>query len=521
MFKKLMKHLTNNLGLKVLSVFIAVILWMVVVNYDNPEMTKTYTIPVTVTNDRILEERGKVYEVVGQSNTVTIYVKGKRRYLDSLTGADFTATADLSQIIDLNENSNEKLVPINVTARRYEKEINITQKNVNMQIMLEDLSSEQFYISCDTPGTPAEGYAIGDTSVSPNLIKISGPKSIVSRVSRVAASVNVEGLTGDITDNVVPVLYDENGRAIESTQLRLSQEKVSVRVQILGTKKVPVRCEASGTPAQGYEFRGLEYAPESVQIKGEPSVLNRIQEILIPGEAISLEGTTSDVENSIDITPYLGEGISLVNPEENKVAVKATIERLEVKNLDIPVKSLTVLNPPDENRYDVSYGDTKVTVSIRGRNEDIAGLTAEQIEASIDLADLGTGNHAVEVNVKVEEKFQVVGTVMLRVHIMEIEDQLEQGEGNGGITSGADSDDNGGNSGASNSGGSTGGNDSGSGGNSSSENGGSSGGNTGSGGNGSDGGSSGNGGNNNDGENDGGSSGSDGNDSDGTSTGND
>lgn len=459
MLKKLMKHLTNNLGLKVLSVFVAVILWMVVVNYDNPEMTKTYTIPVTVTNDRILEERGKVYEVVGQSNTVTIYVKGKRRFLDSLTGADFTATADLSQIIDLNESSNEKLVPINVTARRYEKDINITQKNVNMQIMLEDLSSEQFYISCDTPGTPAEGYAIGDTSVSPNLIKISGPKSIVSRVNRVAASVNVEGLTGDITDNVIPILYDENGKAIESTQLRLSQEKVSVRVQILGTKTVPVRCEASGKPAEGYEFRGLEYAPESIQIKGEPSVLNRIQEILIPGEAISLEGATSDVENSIDITPYLGEGISLVNPEENKVAVKATIERLEIKNLDLLVKSLQVLNPPDEDKYEVTYGDTKVTVSVRGRSEDIAELTAEQMEASIDLADLGPGNHAVEVNVKVDAKFQLVGTVMLRVHIMEIEEQIEQGEGSGGISTDEDSGNAGGN--GSGTGGTTGGGNSG------------------------------------------------------------
>ena len=68
MFKKLMKHLANNPGLKILSLIIAVILWLIVVNYDNPEMTKTYNIPVTVTNDRILEERGKVYEVVGQGS---------------------------------------------------------------------------------------------------------------------------------------------------------------------------------------------------------------------------------------------------------------------------------------------------------------------------------------------------------------------------------------------------------------------------------------------------------------------
>lgn len=428
MFKKLMKRLANNVGLKVLSILIAVILWLVVVNYDNPEITRTFNIPVTVTNDRILEERGKVYEVVGQSNTATIYVKGKRRYLDNLTGSDFIATADLSQIVDLNEDGNEKWVPINVSARRYEKELAITQKSVNMRITLEDLSTEQFYISCDTPGTPAEGYAIGEVEVSPNLIKISGPQSVVSRISRVAAVVNVDGLTEDITDSVVPVLYDEDGKALESSQLRMNQDKVYVDIQILGTKTVPVRCETSGVPADGYEFVGLEFAPETIRIKGAPSLLNNVQEIVIPGSAINLEGATQDVENSIDIAPYLGEeGISLVNPEENKIAVRASIERLEVKNLEIPLEQLEILNEPDKEAYEVSYGDTKVTAPVRGKGEDIADLSAEQVKGSIDLAGLGVGNHMVEVNLTVGEKFQVVGTVTIRVHIMEVADEIETG----------------------------------------------------------------------------------------------
>lgn len=432
MFKKLMKHLANNMGLKILSILIAVILWLVVVNYDNPEITKTFNIPVTVTNDRILEERGKVYEVVGQSNTATIYVKGKRRYLDNLTGSDFIATADLSQIVDLNEDGNEKWVPINVSARRYEKELAITQKSVNMRITLEDLSTEQFYISCDTSGTPAEGYAIGEVEVSPNLIKISGPRSVVSKISRVAAVVNVDGLTENITDSVVPVLYDEEGKALGSSQLRMNQDKVYVDIQILGTKTVPVRCETSGIPADGYEFIGLEYAPETIRIKGAPALLNNVQEIVIPGSAINLEGATQDVENSIDIVPYLGEeGISLVSPEENKIAVRAIIERLEVKNLEIPLEQLEVLNEPDKEAYDVSYGDTKVTVSVRGKGEDIADLSAEQVKGSIDLAGLGAGNHMVEVNLSVEEKFQIVGTVTIWVHIMEIVDETDTEEEGG------------------------------------------------------------------------------------------
>lgn len=417
MFKKLMKRLTNNPSLKILSILIAVILWLVVVNYDNPEVTETYRIPVEVTNEKVLEEMGKVYEVVGDSNVATIYVTGKRKIIDGLNGSDFTATADLSQI-DFREDGQELLVPIDISAKRYEKELNITRATVNMKITLEELSTEQSYISGTTSGTPAEGYAIGEVTVSPNLIKISGPQSIVSQVSRIEANVNVDGLTEDFTASVTPVLYDENGNVIESSQLRLSQDRVAVGVQILGTKTVPVECQTTGTPPDGYLFAGLEYAPESIVIKGEAAVLNNIQKITIPGEAINLDGAAGDVENSIDITPYLSElGVSLVDPENNKIAVKALVERLETRNMELPIGSLEVLNLPEE--YEAAYSTSTVNIPVRGRNEDMSGLTLEQIKASVDLGGLQPGIHMVEVNVTVSDKFQVLGTVTLQIRIME------------------------------------------------------------------------------------------------------
>lgn len=429
MFKKLMKRLTNNPGLKILSILIAVILWLVVVNYDNPEVTETYRIPVEVINENVLEEMGKVYEVIGDSNVATIYVTGKRKIIDGLSSSDFSATADLSQI-DFWSEGEGKLVPIDISVKRYEKELSITRKTVNMKITIEDLSTEQSYIVSETTGVPAEGYAIGEVTVSPNLIKISGPQSVVSQVSRIAAVVNVDGLSEDITASVVPVLYDENGNVIESSQLKLSQDRVTVNVQILGTKTVKVKCETTGTPADGYQFVGLEYAPEVVTIKGEAAVLNNIQEITIPGEAINLEGATGDVENSIDITAYLSEmGVSLVNPEENKIAVKALVERLEVKNIELPVASLEVKNPPED--YEVEFVNETVNIPIRGRSEEMTGLTPDQIQASVDLKDLQPGLHTVALEIVVDEKYQVTTTVTVQVRILEDEEAPGDGTADG------------------------------------------------------------------------------------------
>lgn len=442
MIKKMSKLLTNNLGLKIAAILVTIILWMVVVNINDPDSTKPFTIPVTVQNEEILAEMGKVYDVIGDTSFATIYVTGKRSYMDKLSTSDFKATADLSQI-DFLSDTDIKLVPINISAARYEKELEISQKTMNLQISIEDLSTEQFYISGYAQGTPAEGYAIGEVEVSPNLIKVSGPQSIVSKVKRVVANVNVAGANGDVTANVVPVLYDVNDSIIESSQLKLNQEKVTVSVQMLGTKTVSVRCLTNGTPEDGYVFINLEYAPETLMIKGEPEILNHIYEIVIPGEAINLDGATGDVENSIDITPYLNAaGVSLVNSDENKIAVKAIVERLEAKNLELATDALTVRNLKEG--YKVVFGAEAVTVTVRGRSENMPSLTLADISGSIDLEGLEIGEHSVEVQMKTANDYEIVGTVTISLNIVEDvpEDTgggngTEDGEaGNGGSNNG-------------------------------------------------------------------------------------
>ena len=66
--------LTKNLGLKVIAFFFAAILWLVVVNLDNPVVSSAFReIPVTIVNDDIITSAGDVYQVVGEQ-TVSVVV---------------------------------------------------------------------------------------------------------------------------------------------------------------------------------------------------------------------------------------------------------------------------------------------------------------------------------------------------------------------------------------------------------------------------------------------------------------
>ena len=285
MFRKTMKHLANNPGLKLLSLLFAVVIWLVVVNVADPEATKSFSVPVEIVNKDIITEMGKVPNVVGDTDIAVFYIAGSRSYVEDMTSDDFSVTADLSQV-DLSQEGEAKLVPIEITAKKNERRIEIVRRTVNMQITLEDRLEKKFVISGEATGTPAEGYAIGGVEVTPNLLKVSGPVSIVSKINRVGASINVDGVTSDVSDSVIPVLYDEDGSVISSDLLEMNQTAVTIRAEIWATKSVPVQCMASGEPAAGYEFRKIECVPETVLVKGRASVLNGISVINIPADVI-------------------------------------------------------------------------------------------------------------------------------------------------------------------------------------------------------------------------------------------
>lgn len=418
MFQKMMKHLANNPGLKLLSLLFAVIIWLVVVNVADPDATKTFSVPVEIINKDIITEMGKVPNVVGDTDIAVFTISGPRSYVDDMASDDFSVTADFSQV-DLSQEGETKLVPIEITAKKNERHIEIMRRTVNLQITLEDRLEKKFVISPESTGTPAEGYAIGGVEVTPNLLKVSGPASVVSKISRVGASINVDGISSDVSDNVIPVLYDEAGSVISSDLLEMNQTAVTIKAEIWATKSVPVQCRVSGEPAAGYGFRKVECAPETVLVKGRAVVLNGINAINIPANVIDITGAREDMESTVDIVPYLEElGISLVEPNASQIAVTVTIEQKETKTVDFPSNNIKVsgLN----NEYDLTFNIESVSMTVRALEEDMETLALDQIEVLLDVTDLQPGSYTRLLNVTLPgDKYELIGQVNVQFTIVD------------------------------------------------------------------------------------------------------
>lgn len=50
------KKLTNNLGMKIISLMLAIVFWLVIVTMEDPEQTKSLELPVTKINENLIRE---------------------------------------------------------------------------------------------------------------------------------------------------------------------------------------------------------------------------------------------------------------------------------------------------------------------------------------------------------------------------------------------------------------------------------------------------------------------------------
>ena len=185
---------------------------------------------MSIENSDYLAGIGKYYDIVNNSNTVTFKASGKRSYLERMSNSDFKAVADLEMIENLNR------VPIEITAQRYGSSITVASKIYFLELEVEDLISKPFVISMQAEGDVADRHALGEMKASPTLIRVSGPASVVNTIEKAVATVNVEGISQDMTDSVIPVLYDKDNNEVDTRELSFNIQNVMVSMQILDTK---------------------------------------------------------------------------------------------------------------------------------------------------------------------------------------------------------------------------------------------------------------------------------------------
>jgi len=420
MKNNILKALTNNLGFKILALFFAFTLWLIVYNLEDPTKTKTLTVNVNIENRDHLDNMGKYYEVLEGSNKVSFSVTAARSILDKLDESDFTATANMSQIV-IDTDGGHGTVPIDIicNSNAYANSIKLSSTSKQLKLALEDLMIKQFVVSAKATGNVPEGYALGSVEVTaPNVLKVSGPKSIVQTISSVVATVDVSIDGTPDSENYYkasPVLFDKNGKEVDRTRLTLSSDTVTVSAKILNTKEVAIAVQPTGTPAEGYTVTSISSNPTTILLKGDKSVLNSINSIEIPDDLVSVAGKDKDVKVTVDVSEYIPEGVSLVDPEGSSVEITVSIGKIKEKVFSISSENIIVTGLSTHAKLEFALASVAVHVS--GLEEDIASLNSENLSGSIDVTYLPIGIHEVELILDLDESKYSYLPVKVTVYI--------------------------------------------------------------------------------------------------------
>lgn len=428
--------LTHNLGLKILALVFSVGLWFVVNNITDPVGEKSfYNVPVEIINEDMIADEGKVYEVLEGTDAINVKITGKKSVISYINKEDIKAVADLSELTFMNT------VSIKVSSVKNNTELEFAPSVENMKLSIEDMKQVQKMINTSTAGVPAEGYIVGTVTPSQNVVRLSGPESLVDQIDRVEAVANISGYSTDITSSVELKFCNAEGDEIKSSSIKTNISTINVAVTILGTKEIPLKFAVQGKPKDGYVVsRNMEMVPETVRIAGRKSVLDSITEINIADAALMVDGLNEDMTTVVNIRKYLPSGVQLADTSfDGDVSVTVNIEPLVTKEYDIPVKNFAVGNAPEG--YDVfiqefendDVKDYKISVSgieseirkIRA-NEVIGVVNMQKIAETQGITEWTEGSYVGEITFNLSESIVLKAPYSLTIVLVDQNKETEE-----------------------------------------------------------------------------------------------
>ena len=406
--------------LKIVSLVIAFIVWLVIMNVSNPVITRTISnIPVNVSNASYIESMNLSYALADGFDTVSVQISANRSVTERLMQSSITANVDLTQIIDFN--SDPVMVPVTVQIPGVSTD-SITANPRNIEISLEDMVSQDFVINTTAGDTsPANGYEIGSISATPEKLTLRGPKSLIERIDKVVAQVDVTGLKTDATLGTTIRVFDKNGDVLSDSRMNyltpnIGFDDIRVRVTLDEVlSDVPIVAQSYGTPAEGYTVGDISVTPSTIQLVGSEDALDAFRadggKIVIDSDskAVDISGASSDQDINVKITDYLPADLRLAADLTDKVVVNVKILEQNTKSFEIETKNIRQDNLPDS--LNAVFKESQLDVRVKGSDEKLARLSTDDISASVDLSGVKAGDVTLPVSISLPDGYELASQV--------------------------------------------------------------------------------------------------------------
>ena len=419
------KLLTRNLGLKLASLLLAFVLWFLVAQIYDPKDTVTFNnIQVRLINTELLDEEGKVYEVLDNSNLVRVTVTGPQSIVKSeLRRSDIVAEADMSKLTDINT------IAITYYCENISNDsVEIKGNHDSVRLNVEDKTSKWIKLESNTIGDVASGYMIGNVTLDQTNIEVTGPKSAISQVDHAGVDINVTDSTTSLSANVDIKLYDADDNELVLESVKKNVDSAYMTVEVLATKEVPVEIEYMGVPEDGYMATGeVESSVPTVRIAGTASTLVGISAITVPEDRMNITGQSDNLVDIINLKEYLPANVRLADKRfDGKITATVYIEPIVSKDLTVAAENISVTGVPDGMEAEITSTAEEYNITVSGLSRDVSILRDSSVTGILNLTqwmedngveELTPGTYTIPVTFNLAENITVTPDINIHIRL--------------------------------------------------------------------------------------------------------
>ncbi len=409
----LKKLLYNKRFIIPLSIFLAFVLWLVIITQENPIRERSFTnLTLSVNLENTFASENSM-NIVGDlsSQKVSVVVRGPSYVVSSLRSEDVTVYVSAASVDEPG------VYTLDVMASRSSTNYEVLSISPStVKVEFDYFDTKEFTVKADAKGATAVEGLIAEagivSGIEGDVLKVTGPRSKVNKIASVVAVCDVNRVLSATESFDAEInLLDEEGKKISPQNITLNAENVKVKVPISKKKTVSVVADFTNFP-EGFDKYSIKYSVDhpKVDIIGSPEVIDKISKITLSAIDVSQISLSN---KEFDVTPKLPDGVRLVdNFETFKVSINTTgyIEKtVAVTN----VKAINLKSGLKSTQSQIKF------VKICGPRAAVNKITADMITAQVDLQDKGEGQHSLNVafSFKTYKNVWTVGTYNTTVTI--------------------------------------------------------------------------------------------------------
>lgn len=380
---------------QIVCVLLSIGLWFYVINIENPIRTiEINKVPVEILNAEGLRA-SKLTLSPNQSFYVNLKVEGNSQDLARVSKNDFKIVIDLSEYA-LKKGENK--IPVNIID--YPSGVSIkSSTGLTISVNIEGFEEKEVKITSNIDVEAAENFYVAPVIFNPEVVTVSGPKSVVDRVDTVVAEGTEINVEATINKRYYIKAIDANGKEIENVEL--SDKYVEATINVNGGKTVPITLTTTGQLKSDLKLISIDLHYKDVLVSGPDELISQINDI----KTESLDLSTISDNGTVELNLIVPEGIK-ISLKEGKITADIIIEKMISKELSIKFSIVGL----ESGLTAVPKGET-IKVKVSGYQKDIDAITEESFKAEIDVSNYkspGTFSEAPKVNlINPNENIQV------------------------------------------------------------------------------------------------------------------